>query len=80
MAKYKVIYDRAGCIGAAACVGMDGKYWEMNSDGKADLKGSTEENGMHVKIIDEADYSAAKDAADACPVAVIKVIKLEEEK
>ena len=78
MVKYKIVYDRNGCIGAGACVGMSPKDFEMANDGKADLKESQDENGNFVKIINETDYKSALDAADACPVAVIKVIKVEE--
>ena len=29
MGKYRVEYDREGCIGAAACVVVDSKNWVM---------------------------------------------------
>jgi ferredoxin len=40
--KYRIIYDRAACIGAAACVAVFDKRWEMASDNKANLKGGVE--------------------------------------
>ena len=39
MAKYKISYSREGCIGAAACVAVNPKYYEMKDDGKVDLIG-----------------------------------------
>ena len=75
MAKYKVIYDREACIGAAACAAVDPKNFEMNKDGKADLKGGKEEKGLWLLETDE--LGELKEAADACPVDAIKV---EEQK
>ena len=38
MKEYKIIYEREGCIGAAACVNMDAKDWVLDAkDGKANL-------------------------------------------
>ena len=82
MAKFKVIYDREACIGAAACAAAAPKFWLMNADGKADLVSSSydAETKKFVLIIDDATYLENKDAADVCPVEAIKVIKLEEGK
>ena len=73
--KYKVVYDREGCIGAAACAAADPKNWIMNDDGKADLVGGKKEGDNWIKIyeMDEADWDAVKEGAEACPVAVIKI-------
>jgi ferredoxin len=80
MAKYRIVYDREACIGAGACVGMAPKDWEMNADAKADLLGGKKrEDGMWVKIIDEAEFKTSQEAADACPVAIIKLEKIEDE-
>ncbi len=40
--KYRIIYERTGCIGAAACVAVFDKRWEMAQDNKANLKGGVE--------------------------------------
>jgi ferredoxin len=34
--KYKIVYDREGCIGAAACISVAPNSWKMGDDGKAD--------------------------------------------
>ncbi len=51
------------------------KNWKMNEeDGKSDLQnGKMKGNKMVVAQIDEADYEANKDAAEACPVQCIKL-------
>ncbi len=80
MTKYKVTYDREGCISAAACVGADPKYWELAvADGKADLKGGTKnpETGLFELEIDEADLEDMKKAAEVCPVLIIHIFNAE---
>jgi len=85
--KYKVIYDRKGCIGAAACAAVCPKYWEMNSDGKADLVGATSSDGgdtyeLEISETDlkeniDAALACNKDAAESCPVNVIKIVDMK---
>lgn len=76
MAKFKIIYDRDACIGAAACAALDPIRFEMNADGKADLlKGTDDGKGIWTLEID--DLGEAKEAAESCPVNVIKIKDLE---
>jgi ferredoxin len=76
MARYKITYDRANCIGAGACAAMDPARFKMAGDGKADLiDGKDIGNG---KFELEADENPAiVEAAKACPVEVIKVKNLD---
>ena len=80
--KYKIVYDRNGCIGAAACAAVSPEFWEMKEDGKAHLKGSTtDENGNEILIITENQMAdgmkkaleANKEAVEVCPVQVIHI-------
>lgn len=64
MARYKIIYDRNSCIGAAACIAVAPKTWKMGKDGKAD---------QLLKEIDEKDLRQNLDAARSCPVNSIKI-------
>lgn len=76
MPKYKVTYDREGCISAAACVAVNEKYWELDAvDGRADLKGSAknEETGLFELEIDESELEEMKKAAEVCPVLIIHI-------
>ena len=68
MAKYRIEYDREGCIGAGSCIGACPKNWTMAEDGKSNVL-KTE--------IDEADLAANKEAAEACPVNVIHITNIE---
>ncbi|HLC77087.1 MAG TPA: ferredoxin [archaeon] len=81
--KYKVTYDRDGCISAAACVGVNAKYWELDAaDGRANLKGSEKnpETNLFEMEIDEADLPEMKAAAEVCPVLIIHIYDEKGEK
>ena len=62
MAKFKIVHDRDGCIGCGACASVCPDNWEMADDGKSKPK-KTE--------LDEIGCN--QQAADACPVSVIKI-------
>ena len=82
MAKYKIMYDREGCIGVFACIEAAAKFWvkSKKDEGKVDLEGAklNKETGKYELIIDEKDYKIAQQSADVCPVVVIKVEKIKE--
>jgi ferredoxin len=76
MARYKITYDRANCIGAGACAAMDPARFKMAGDGKADLiDGKDIGNGKFELESDE--NPAIVEAAKACPVEVIKIKNLD---
>lgn len=89
MRKYKIIYDREGCIGAAACAAVMPETWEIDADGKANLLGGTknDETDKWELIFDEEIlgdkfeevFEKHRDAAESCPVQVIKIIDMETE-
>lgn len=68
MAKYRIEYDREGCIGAGSCIGACPGNWTMAEDGKSNVLKAE---------IDEADLPPNKEAAEACPVNVIHIINIE---
>lgn len=80
MKKYKVVYDRKDCIGAAACTAVS-QDWVIpeGKDGKADLKGadSKQNNDVQEKIIDETQFESMLEAARVCPVNIIHIYDLE---
>ncbi|MBU0635599.1 ferredoxin [Candidatus Micrarchaeota archaeon] len=63
--KYKIVYNRDACIGAASCIAVAPKTWKMGNDGKA-IQLVTE--------FDEKDLQQNLDAARSCPVHVIKIV------
>lgn len=65
VAKYRIEFDRPGCIGAAACIAVAPEAWKMGEDGKA------------IQLVfefDEKDLHHHLDAARACPVNVIHIV------
>lgn len=78
--KYKIVYERKDCIGAAACTAVS-KLWVIKErgDGKADLLGSEskQNNDIQEKIIDENQLEEMMEAARVCPVNVIHIYDLE---
>jgi len=65
--KYKVWVDRNLCIGAATCVAVSPKSFQLDKEAKAVI----------IKTIDEEELENIIEAAKACPVAAIFI---EDEK
>ena len=81
MVKYKIIHDRENCIGCGACAAIDDENWSMEEDGKSTLKNSKEINKKIFElIIDEKDLDKYKESSECCPVDIIKIQEIEEEK
>jgi ferredoxin len=72
MVKYIVKYDRDACIGAASCTAFS-KRFKLDKDGKANLTGAKEEDGLLILEIDEKELDEMKEAAQSCPVNVIHI-------
>lgn len=79
MVKYKVIHYKKDCISCAACAVACPKFWEMDEEGMAHLKGS-KEVGDHDELIveDEGDVASNKEVAEMCPIEIVHVKKVEE--
>ena len=76
--KYILQHDRPNCIGCAACEAVAQDFWEMNSDGKSDIKhGKTVQKGWQELELEEKDFKINKEAAESCPVNVIHLVKKE---
>ena len=68
----KIIHDRQKCIGCGSCVALCPKYWEMETDGKATLRGSKKaDGGVYELMIQKPDCN--QEAADVCPVQIISI-------
>ena len=67
----KIIHQRSKCIGCGSCVAVCEKFFEMADDGLASLKGAAQV-GENFELETE-DAGCAKDAADVCPVQIIKI-------
>ena len=77
--KYKLVYDRANCIGAGSCVSVHPERWVMNAqDDKADLINATkDEKGEWMVEFTLDELESFKLAAEVCPVNVIHIYDLE---
>ncbi len=70
----KIILERQKCIGCGSCVALCSKYWEMGDDGKAHLKDSKVDKAGNEELEMEK-IGCAQEAADACPVQCLHIIK-----
>ncbi len=82
--KYTIEFDRSGCIGAGACAAANPAHWMLDEDGKPRLvkiggrKVDKGDGGEHEELdIGEIDLSVDKEAAEVCPVLVIKIKKMQ---
>jgi len=71
----KIILERKKCIGCGSCAAVCPKFWEMAEDGLAKLKGGktnskTANDELEIKTVD-----CNQEAADSCPVQIIKIGK-----
>ena len=81
MGKHKLEHDRPNCIGCAACAAVAPDYWEMNDDGKSDIKeGKSRDDKWQELDIEDKDFQINKEAAEACPVNVIHLTDKETKK
>lgn len=72
MAKFLLEHDRVNCIGCGACAAVAPDFWEMNDDGKSDIKGGkSRKDGWQELDISGDDFEVNKQAAESCPVNVI---------
>ncbi len=69
----KIVFDKENCIGCGSCVAACSENWEMDDDGKVNLKGAAEEDGKQVLEINQIGCN--DQARDLCPVAVISIIE-----
>lgn len=79
MGKFLIEHDRANCIGCGACTAVAPEFWEMNDDGKSDVKGGKKrKDGWQEREISEKEFDANKQAAETCPVNVIHIKNKEK--
>lgn len=71
--KFKILHERWKCIGCGACAAVDPEHWEMNADGKSDLKSGenkSTDNGEEQELLVD-DLGNNKEAESSCPVECI---------
>ncbi|TSC96870.1 MAG: ferredoxin [Parcubacteria group bacterium Athens1014_26] len=69
----KIIHERSKCVGCGACESVCPEMFEMTEDGKATLKNSKKNGEVFELKTKETD--CLKNAADVCPVKIIRIEK-----
>lgn len=78
---FKVKVDKAQCIGAASCVAVAPKVFELDSEGKATVKkkdGAATSEFVNYSDIDE-NPTIIEHAAKSCPVNAIVIVEVDEQ-
>ncbi|NTV23429.1 MAG: ferredoxin [Nanoarchaeota archaeon] len=77
--KYRIVYNKKECIGAAECEALSPDFWKIASNGKADLKSAVQnpKTGNFELEIDEAQFKKQQSVAGSCPSGCIKVEKVQ---
>lgn len=72
----KVIQNYEDCIGCGSCAAVCPDFWDMDYDRmKAVLKGGKKNEKTREHELEVNDIKCNQEAADVCPVQVIKIIK-----
>jgi ferredoxin len=78
MVKFKILHFKEECISCGACAAICPEFWEMDEEGMAQLKESKPVEGHWERIIETEDArSRNQEAADACPVTIIKLEEIK---
>ncbi len=78
MLAYKIIHEKEKCISCGACVAIAPEFWELDREGMAQLKEGKQVDGRwERKISTEEARAINQEAADCCPVQIIKLEKVK---
>lgn len=73
----RITHQRSKCIGCNYCVEVAPSRWYMNdTDGKSSLIEAKEKKDIFIAIITDDEYEENIEAAEICPVNIIKVEKI----
>ncbi len=71
----KIIFEREKCIGCGSCAALCSKFFEIAEDGKSKLLGSKKNPKPGNDELEVEKIECAQEAADACPVQIIRIVK-----
>ncbi|PIZ51554.1 ferredoxin [Candidatus Woesearchaeota archaeon CG_4_10_14_0_2_um_filter_33_13] len=78
MIKYNILHYKEDCISCGACAAICPDFWEMDEEGMAHLKESHKvEDHWERQINSEDSRARNQEAAEACPVNIIKLQKID---
>ena len=73
----RISHHRKKCIGCNYCVEAAPYRWVMNDDdGKSNLLDSKENKGIYIFVTSDDEYEDNNEAANLCPVNIIRVEKI----
>ncbi len=73
----RITHHRAKCIGCNYCVEVAPFRWVMDeSDGKSSLTDAKSKKNIFIAVVSDDEYNHNKEAAEICPVNIIKVEKI----
>ncbi len=76
MGRHTILHFKKDCISCGACAAIAPEYWEMDEQGLAHLKqGKAVNSHFELEIATEDAKATNQEAADCCPVNIIKVEK-----
>lgn len=81
MAKYKVKVDRGLCIGAASCIAVAPKVYELDSEGKAVIlkrDGTKTSDFVEYKDINDTEENITY-SAKSCPTDAIIIVEIDDQ-
>jgi ferredoxin len=71
----KIIHFRKECIGCNVCAMLAPTFWQMApEDGKANLVGGVEKNGVWVREAFDDEIDENRESAQNCPVHIIRLV------
>ncbi|MEA2043328.1 MAG: ferredoxin [Bacteroidota bacterium] len=73
----EITHYKKKCIGCNYCVEVAPEQWEIDEqDGKSNLKNSVNKKGVYTLKTEDFYFEENIEAADLCPVNIIKVKRL----
>ncbi len=74
MTPFKIIHHKQDCISCGACAAIAPEFWLMDEQGLAHLKEAVPVNSHWERsIMTEEERASNQEAAECCPVNIIKV-------
>lgn len=70
----KIVQENKKCIGCGSCVALCPKFWEMGEDGKSILKNASKNTEGNFEL-EVKEIACNQEAADSCPVQIIRITK-----
>ena len=73
--------DKLNCIGCGACVAVAPDHWELSDEGKVSIIGGKSRiDAWEEKELSKQEFQQNLEAAESCPVNVIRITSLKDGK